>query len=163
MAPDLLEFDHHIRHILILNFLSSSFMGDGPVLAKETAEVAVGEEDGARPIFADQGFLFAEMGVIAINHGSDRSLAEPPFALFPIHPALAGAEPAMLEDAVGLLDPLTEFSLFLQFLISWLPLVSPFLSGLKGSGREKQRASQKERPSDKIPSPDLHSRPSITQ
>jgi hypothetical protein len=46
VAPDLLEFEHHLRQFLILAFFALAFMRDRPILAEDTAKVAVGEEDG---------------------------------------------------------------------------------------------------------------------
>jgi hypothetical protein len=96
-------------------------MGDGPVLAENTAQGAVGKEDGARSIYARYRFLFTEMGIIAEDHWAGRSAAEPLLTLCPIYPAPPGTELAALEDAVGLLDPLRKSPLFLQFLVGWLP------------------------------------------
>ena len=96
-------------------------MGDGPVLAENTAEVAVGKEDCAGAIYARYRFLFAHMGMIAEDHRAGRSAAEPFFTLYPIYPAPSGTELAALEDAVGLLDPLRKSPLFLQFLVGWPP------------------------------------------
>jgi hypothetical protein len=48
MATNLLEVEHHLCQVLILNFLSLSLVRNGPVLTEDTTEVAVGEEDGAR-------------------------------------------------------------------------------------------------------------------
>ncbi len=54
VAPNLLQVEHHLRQVFILDFPSSSFMGDGPVLAEDAAQVAVGEEDGTRAMLSDQ-------------------------------------------------------------------------------------------------------------
>ena len=47
MAAHLLEAEHHVCQVFILKFLSSSLVGDWPVLAEDAAEVAVGKKDGA--------------------------------------------------------------------------------------------------------------------
>jgi hypothetical protein len=142
MAADLLEVEHQLRQVFIINFLPFSLMRDGPVLAEDTAEIAVGEKDGTRSMPAYQRYLFTKMGLGGVNHGFDRSPAEPFFALLPINPALPGTELAILEDAVGFFDPLSKFTLLLQFLISWKPSLSLFPFGMKGDGREEQRATQ---------------------
>ena len=80
MAAYLLEFDHHARQTIILKLFSFSLVGDRPVLTEDTAEIAIGEKDGARPISAHQGYLFAKMGVCAENHGSGRGTTEASFA-----------------------------------------------------------------------------------
>jgi hypothetical protein len=54
MAADLLELKHHLRQFLILTFLSSSFMGNGPVLTEDTSKVTVREEDSPRPMLTHQ-------------------------------------------------------------------------------------------------------------
>jgi hypothetical protein len=106
MTANLLEVDHHVGQVFILNFLPSSLMGNGPVLAEDTSKVAVGEEDRARPVITHYRSLFAKMGVSAENNGHNWSPAEAFFALLPIDPTLSGTELAMLKDCVSLLDPL---------------------------------------------------------
>ena len=113
-------------------------MGDGPVLAEDTPEITVGEENGARPMLAHQRYLFAKMGMGAENHGFDWCPAKPLFALLPIHSTLAGAELAILEDRVGLLDSLSQLTLSLQFLIGRMPLLSLFLCGIEGDRRDEK-------------------------
>jgi hypothetical protein len=70
MAANLLEVKHHVCQVFILNFLSSSLMGYGPVLTEDTAKVAVGKEDCTRPSSAYQTHLFTKMGMIAEDHWS---------------------------------------------------------------------------------------------
>jgi len=97
MTTDLLKVNHHIRQVLITDFLSLSFMSDRPVLAEDTAEIAIGEEDGARSMLPHQRYLLAEMGLSDINYNSGRGSTEPLFAISAINPALSGAQPAFLE------------------------------------------------------------------
>jgi hypothetical protein len=137
MAAYFLELDHHVRQVFIFNFLSSSLMGDGPVLAEDAPQVAVGEEDGARSIFTRYGHLFAKMGVITEDNRLHRSPTEPSFPLLPIYPTTPGTELAMFEDAIGLLDPLGQFALSLQFLVSWNPSFILLFSSMKGDGIEE--------------------------
>jgi len=87
MATYLLEFDHDIRHVFIPDLLPSPLMGDRPVLAEDTAEVAVGEEDGAGAIFANQRCLFAKMRMVAENDGLTGARQNPlsPFCRFTPH------------------------------------------------------------------------------
>jgi hypothetical protein len=59
--------------------------------------------------------------MVAEDHRADWSAAEAFLTLFSIDPAPPGTELATLEDAIGLLDPLGKFPLFLQSLVSWLP------------------------------------------
>jgi hypothetical protein len=121
MAADLLKVNHHVCQFFILNFLASSFMGDGPVLTKDATEVAVGEEDGARPFSTHQRHLFTKMGVITENNRFDRSPAESLLSFLPIHPTHPGTELTILEEGIGLLDPLSQLTLHLQFLIGRNP------------------------------------------
>jgi hypothetical protein len=111
MTAHLLKFNHHLCEVFIPNFLSSSFMGDGPVLAENAAEVTVGKEDGARSILTDQRHLLAEMGVIAENHRSHRSAAESLLPFLTIDPTSPWTEVATFENAIGLLNPLGQFTL----------------------------------------------------
>src|SRR3972149_2370745 len=96
MAANLLKFDHDVRQIFICNFLPLAFMGDRPVLAENTAQVAVGEEDGARTAYSRYRFFFTKMGVGAENDGAEWGTAEPLLALLPIHSTSPRAELAML-------------------------------------------------------------------
>lgn len=137
-------------------------MGDWPVLAEDTAEIAVREEDGARSIFTHQRDLFAKMRMSAEDHGSSRSPAESSFAFLSIHPALPRTEFAMLKQSVGLLDPLGQSTLFLQLLISRMPLLSLFLFCTKGDRREEQRTAQEKRTFYKVPTRDIHTGHCIT-
>jgi hypothetical protein len=136
MAADLLEFDHHVCQLLILTFLSSSFMGDGPVLAEDTTEVAIREEDGAGAILTYQGYLFAKMGGGAEDDELHRSPAESSFTLFSIHPATPRTELAILKHGISLFDPLGQFALFLQLFISGDPRFFLFGDGKRKRGEE---------------------------
>jgi hypothetical protein len=137
MAANLLKVKHHIRDVFILNFLSSSLMGNGPVLTEDTTEVAIREKDGTRPSSTYQTHLLTKMGMIAKNHRLNRSPTEPLFTLLPIHPTTPGTELATFKDGIGLFDLLGQFALLLQFLISWGPAFFLFLSCMKGKrGKE---------------------------
>jgi hypothetical protein len=131
MTADLLEVNHHIRQVFILNLLASSFVGDGPVLTEDTTEVAVGEEDGAGSSSAHERHLFTKMGVITKNNWFDRSPTETLFSFLPIHSTLSGTEVTILEEGIGPLDPLSQFTLCLQFLIGWNPSNLLLLPGMK--------------------------------
>jgi hypothetical protein len=138
MAADLLEVNHHVCQVFILNLLASSFMGDGPVLAKDTTEVAVREEDGAGPLSTHQRHFFAKMGVITKNNRFDWSPTESLLSLSPIHPTLSGAELTILEEGIGLLNPVSQFTFHLQFLIGWNPLNLLLLSSMKRNRRKEE-------------------------
>ena len=93
------------------------------------------------------------MGLGAKDHGLDRSPAEPDLAFQSIYPTLAWTEFTLLEDAVGLFDPLDQFTLLLHLDISWKPLVS-FCLSRTGDGRKEKRTAQKEETSEKNPTGD---------
>jgi hypothetical protein len=111
MATHTLEFEHHVCQIFILNFLSPSFMGDRPVLAEDTSKVTVGKENSTRPLPSHERHLFSKMGVITKNDRFDRGPTESSFTLLPIHPTLPGTELTIFEERIGLLDPLSQFTL----------------------------------------------------
>jgi len=85
-----------------------------------------------------QRHLFAKMGMGAENDGFNWRPAEPLFALLPIHSTLARTELAILEDRVGLLHSLSQFTLALQFLIGRMPSLSLFLCGIEGDRRDEK-------------------------
>jgi hypothetical protein len=69
MAAYLLEVEHHVRQVFIPDLLPPSLMGDRPVLAEDTTEITIREEDRPGPILAYHGHLFAKMGMVAEDHG----------------------------------------------------------------------------------------------
>jgi len=156
MTAHFLKVKHHVRQILVLNLLSFALVRNGPVLTEDTAEVAVGEEDGARPLSAHQGHLLPKMGMITENHRLERSPTESLDTLVPIHAALPWAELAILEEGIGLLNPLSQFTLHLQFLIGWNPICILPLSRKTGNGREKKRTPYQERTSNEISAREVH-------
>jgi hypothetical protein len=81
-------------------------MGDGPVLAENTAKITVGEKNGARASFSCKRYFFAEMGLGRMNYYLGRSAAKPLLAFEPVYPASARAKLALLKHGVGLLDPM---------------------------------------------------------
>jgi hypothetical protein len=111
MTANLLKMKHSVCQIFILDFLSSPLVSNRPVLAEDTAEVAIGEEDGARSISTHQRHLFAKMGMMAKNHWFDRSPTKSNFSLLPIHAAPSWTELTIFEDGIGLFDPLSQLSL----------------------------------------------------
>jgi hypothetical protein len=137
MAANLLKFEHHVCQFFIFTFVPSSLMRDGPVLAKDTAEVAVGEEDRSGPIMAYQRDLLTKMGVSAENDEFHRSPAETSFTFFSIHTTAPGTELAILEDSISLLDSLGKFPLLLQLLISRDPWFFLFWGSMGGNRREE--------------------------
>jgi hypothetical protein len=62
------------------------------------------------------------MGMGAEGDNLHGGPAKPLLTLLPIHAAMPGTEVTILKEGVGLLNPLGQLPLFLQFLISWDPL-----------------------------------------
>jgi hypothetical protein len=114
-------------------------MGDGPVLAKNTAEVAVGKKDGAGAIVSHQGDLLPNMGVGAEDHHFGGSLADAFLALLPVDSAPSGTELTVLKEGISLFYPLGEFSLAFEFFISRTPWFLLFWLGRIGDRWEEQR------------------------
>jgi hypothetical protein len=156
MAADLLEVNHHISQVFILNFLASSFVGDGPVLTEDTTEVAVGEEDGAGSSSTHERHLFTKMRVITKNNRFDWSPTESLFSFLSIHSTLSGAELTILEEGIGLLDPQSQFTLHLQFLIGRNPSNLLLLPGMKKNRGKQNRTTQQQRVPEEIPARELH-------
>jgi hypothetical protein len=121
MTADLLKVDHHVCQIFILNLLPSSFMGDWPVLAEYATEIAVGEENGARPFSSHQRHLFTKMRVITKNNWLDWRSTESLLSLLPIHATLPGAELAIFENGISSFDPLGQFPFILKSFVGWDP------------------------------------------
>jgi hypothetical protein len=96
------------------------------------------------------------MGMGAEDDDLQGSLAEPSFTFFPIDPAAPGTEVTVLEERVGLFNPLGQLPLFFQFLISWSPLFFFVGHGGRRGRGEEQRASEKERLLDEIPAGEFH-------
>jgi hypothetical protein len=161
MTADLLELKHHRSQVFISELLSFSLVGDGPVLAEDTAEIAVGYKYGTRPILTHQGYLFTKMGMAAEDYWFERGLAEPSFSFSPIHPTPTGAEVTVLKDTVSFLDSLSQFTLLLQLMVGWNPLLIPFSLGVKGGRREEERSAHNESTLNEIPACNFHRRPSI--
>jgi hypothetical protein len=44
VAAQALEAKHHVRQVFVFEDLSSAFKRNGPILAKDTAEIAVGKK-----------------------------------------------------------------------------------------------------------------------
>jgi hypothetical protein len=90
-------------------------------------------------MLADHRHLFAKMRVMAENDGLQGRPAEALLSLLPIHSAPPGTELAVLEDRIGLLDPLGQLTFLLQFCVSWLPPC--FLRGGLSQGRRKKKGT----------------------
>jgi len=96
------------------------------------------------------------MGVCRIDHNLGRRLAESSFAILPIYATPTGAKLALLKQRVGLLDPMCQFTVLLQFPIGGIPSLSWFSRCIKRPVRQKQRASQDDRALYEISPRQLH-------
>ena len=99
------------------------------------------------------------MGVKAEYYGPFRCLTEASFALEPVHPALPGAETAMLKNSVGFFYPLKKFTLFFQLIVGWMPGLALFSLSVKRDRRKEEGAAQEDGPFDKITASDVHGSP----
>jgi hypothetical protein len=125
-------------------------MGNGPVLAENTAQIAVREKNGTRAMLSDQGYLLAKMGLGAVDDNVPGRLAESFFSLQPIHAALTGAEFARLEDSAGLFNPLRQFTRILQCVIGGPPRTFVLFIGMQRDRRTKKGAAKDEKTSEEI-------------
>ena len=137
MAPYFLKMEHHACQVFISDALSFSLMGDRPVLAEDTTEIAVRKEDGTRPMATHQRYLLAKMGMGTENDGIDWSPTEPCFAFQPIYPALPRAKLAVFEHGVSLVYPRRKPAILLQPVIGWMPFISRCPLTLEDRGRKE--------------------------
>ena len=106
-----------VGKLLVVDPLATALVRDRPVLAEDTAQVAVGEEDRARAALADQRDLFTEVRLCAVDHHLSGCTAEPLVAGVAVDAALAGAEGAGVEKREGLLDPFGELTVVLELAV----------------------------------------------
>jgi hypothetical protein len=71
-------------------------MADVVILAENTSEIAMGEEDGARPVIANQRRLLAKVRKSTGHHKLRWGLAVSNLSIQSVHPTLSRAEPALL-------------------------------------------------------------------
>jgi len=106
VAADPLQFQHDVRQVLVQNLGTPALVGYRPILAEDAAQVAVGKEDGSRPIPPYQRNLLAVMGLGRVDHDLDGCAADTGFTLQPVDPALPRAQAAFGELSIGLIDAL---------------------------------------------------------
>jgi hypothetical protein len=136
MTTHPLKMKHSICQVFILDFLSSSLMSNGPVLAEDTAKITIGEEDGSRTFSAHERYLLSKMRLIAKNYRFNWSSTKSPFPLLPIHAAFSWTELTIFEDGIGLFDPLSQLPLFLQFFVGWDPQTILLLRSIERNWRK---------------------------
>jgi hypothetical protein len=78
------------------------------------------------------------MGMVAENHGLDRSSTESLFSLLSIYATLPWTELTIFEDGVGLFNPLNQSAFHLEFFIGRNPSNLFLLFSMKGQRREEQ-------------------------
>jgi len=162
VAADPLQVQHHAREFLVAHFTPPPLVGDGPVLAENAPEVAVGNEDGPGPVLAGDGLFFAEVGMGAVDHRPGGRPAEPFLPLQPVHPAPPRAQLAPLEDGVSLLHPIAEFPLSFQSCVPGLPLGPIDDLGARGNRGPKRTCPGQEGNTDKIPTGEFHGGNSVS-
>jgi hypothetical protein len=67
VTANFLKVQHHIGQVFIADYFSATFVGNWPILTENTSQIAVGEKYGAGTVPADQGFLFAVVGICRIE------------------------------------------------------------------------------------------------
>jgi hypothetical protein len=108
MAAEVLQIEHHLRQVFVLEFATLSLVSYGPVLTEYAAEVAIGEKNSAGTVLAHQRDLFAEMRLANINYNFPRGSTEAAFAFQSICPTLSGTKLALPQKGIGLLDPWSQ-------------------------------------------------------
>jgi hypothetical protein len=114
VATYLLESHHDPSHVREGNAFPTPKMADVIILAENAPEIAVGEKDGPRTMMSDQGGFLAKMGKGARDHEIRPSLADPNLPIQAIDPTPPWAELALPQQPLQELDPLAEFSFFVE-------------------------------------------------
>jgi hypothetical protein len=100
----LLQHEHDKGQMLEGNPLSLTQSADGVVLAENTAQVAVGHEDGAGAALPHQRLLLPEVCAVGGDLGHARCPAKARFPQGAVNGALARAQGAGIQKIPGLLD-----------------------------------------------------------
>jgi hypothetical protein len=99
-------------------------MTDFVVLAKYTAQIAMGHEYCARPLLANQRILLAKMGAVARYHRLTSSPAHAQFTLKPIYRTMPRTETAVFENGKSGVDSFLKDTLFVSFEVTWFHYLS---------------------------------------
>jgi len=121
MASSALERQHHPGKLPATHLATLTVLAYAVVLAVDTVEIAVGEEDRSRAARTDQGCLLTEVRSMA---GDDGLLACAAFAQFTfqtVDTATPGAQFTTLEGVGGGLRPAVEFAFRSKPQIGGLP------------------------------------------
>jgi hypothetical protein len=108
VTTHILELQHHPGQPFGGDLTAFAEMADRIVLAEPAAQVAVGEEDRARSVLADQWPFLAEVGRVGRHRGKEAGSAGSFFSLEAVDPAEAGTQGAALKKRQRLFDPLPE-------------------------------------------------------
>ncbi len=77
VAPSTLQTKHHLSQFLIAYIAAPTLMGNGPILAKDAAQIAVGEKYCAGTVPSHQRLFFAKMSLETVNPGFLWSTTKP--------------------------------------------------------------------------------------
>jgi hypothetical protein len=98
VTPDLLKSGHCPCQVGRGDGLSASEMADLIILAEDTTEITVSEEDGSRTTMSDEGPLFTKMGKGTGDSEDGPSSAVTNLSLEPVDSTFPGAEPTLLKE-----------------------------------------------------------------
>jgi hypothetical protein len=158
VAAHPLESDHPIRDIVVRDHLAFSFVGNGPILAKDAPQITVGKKNGSRSVTADEGYFLSKVGVGTEKNGLGRCPAEAFFAGEPVDTAFSWTETALLEKGIGLFHTTLEFPRMLQPVISGAPVPGVRTGRRQGGGFEKDRPPDETCPMEKLAACQSHGR-----
>jgi hypothetical protein len=107
-----LKLEHHLsnalRRLAVWYDARLDRLAEVVILAEDAAQVAVGEEDGARSVPPPEAVLFSEVREVAPDHGVSTGLTGGPAILQPIDAAVAWTDATLLQRRDGPLDPVSE-------------------------------------------------------
>jgi hypothetical protein len=119
VAPYFHEFDHSASHLGRGNTLTPSQVADVVILTEDAAEVAMGEENGSRPVISHQRTLLPEMGKGARDHELRTSAAISDLSIQTVNPTLSRAEPTFFQEILKKPDPLAKLTVFKERNVGW--------------------------------------------
>jgi hypothetical protein len=130
MAPRALELHHNPAEFFKRDLVPFAQAADRVILAEDAPQVAIGKKDCARPVPADEGPLFSEMGAVGRNLGNTPGPAKSLLSSRSVHAALPGAYRAFFEEEKSLPNPFREKALFVCFEINGSEIFSAHLPSI---------------------------------
>ena len=115
-----LQGEHHGGELIERNLVAAPVVRDVVVLAENTGEVAVGEEDGARSAAPHERPLLSEVRVKRRDDGQRAAAAFPAFPGHAVHAAAMRAERAGADHPAQLIGDILKSSSCVAFEIGWL-------------------------------------------